>query len=204
VKLIVVACNTSSSVALPALSRNFKVPIVGVIKPGACDAAKACRNSRIGVIGTTATIKSDAYSRQIRRFAPFVKIYSRSCPLLAPAIEESLDDNKLMTDIILYYLGPLKKKRIDTLVLGCTHYPIIKGLIAKAMGGQITLIDSAESTSIHIKGLLTKRMLLNGSRAAGRIKFFVSDEAKNFKRIGERFLNKRIDHIRKAGYGIQG
>lgn len=202
VKLIVVACNTSSSVALPALKRNFKVPIVGVIHPGACDAVKACRNSRIGVIGTTATIKSDAYSRQIKRISASMKVYSRGCPLLAPAIEESLDDDRLMTDIIRYYLDPLKKMRIDTLVLGCTHYPIIKGLIAKVLGRQTNLVDSAKSTSAHVKELLTQSMLLSSSRSKGRIKFFVSDETQNFKRIGERFLNKRIDHIRKVVYGI--
>ena len=202
VKLIVVACNTSSSVSLPALRRNFKVPVVGVIKPGAYDAAMVCRNKRIGVIATTATIRSNAYSREIARIDPSVKIFSQNCPLLVPVAEESLREDKIIIDIIEYYLKPLKQKRIDTLVLGCTHYPLLKNLISKFMGDSITLVDSAASTAEYVKNLLSKQGVLNKRRLKGKLKFFVSDEIENFKRAGERFLGRNIKSIRKAGHGI--
>lgn len=202
VKLIVVACNTSSSVSLPALRRNFKVPVVGVIKPGAYDAAMVCRNKRIGVIATTATIRSNAYSREIARIDPSVKIFSQNCPLLVPVAEESLREDKIIIDIIEYYLKPLKQKRIDTLVLGCTHYPLLKNLISKFMGDSITLVDSAASTAEYVKDLLSKQGVLNKRRLKGKLKFFVSDEIENFKRAGERFLGRNIKSIRKAGHGI--
>jgi len=204
VKLIVVACNTSSSVSLPALRRNFRVPVVGVIKPGANDAARVCKNKRIGVIGTTATIRSNAYSREIARIDSSVKIFSQSCSLLVPVAEESLRKDKIIIDIIKYYLKPLKQKRVDTLVLGCTHYPLLKNLISKFMGDSITLVDSAASTAKCVKDLLGKQEALNKRRLKGKINFFVSDEVENFKRTGERFLGRKIKSIRKAGYGIQG
>ncbi|TRZ82093.1 glutamate racemase [bacterium] len=202
VKLIVVACNTSSSVSLPALRRNFKVPVVGVIKPGAYDAVMVCRNKRIGVIATNATIRSNAYSREIARIDPFVKIFSQNCPLLVPVAEESLRKDKIIIDIIEYYLKPLKQKRIDTLVLGCTHYPLLKNLISKFMGDSIVLVDSAASTAEYVKDLLSKQGVLNKRRLKGNLKFFVSDEIENFKRAGERFLGRNIKSIRKVGHGI--
>ena len=203
VKLIVVACNTSSSVSLPALRRNFKVPIVGVIKPGALDAVKVCRNKRIGVIATSATVRSGAYSIEISRIEPSIRVFSQPCPLLVPVAEQPLIHDKIVTDIIRYYLKNLKQKRIDTLVLGCTHYPILKNLISEVMGGNVALVDSALSTALHVKDLLCRHNLLKKSKSKGRIRFFVSDEVENFQKIGGRFLGIKIKSIRKAGYGIQ-
>jgi glutamate racemase len=203
VKLIVVACNTSSSVSLPALRRNFKVPIVGVIKPGALDAVKVCRNKRIGIIATSATVRSGAYSIEIARIEPSIKIFSQPCPLLVPVAEEPLIHDKIAIDIIRYYLKNLKQKHVDTLVLGCTHYPILKNLISEVMGSNIALVDSASSTAGHVKDLLRRHNLLKKSKSKGRIRFFVSDEVENFQKIGERFLGIKIKSIRKAGYGVQ-
>jgi glutamate racemase len=203
VKLIVVACNTSSSVSLPALRRNFKVPVVDVIKPGAMSAVTLSRNKRIGIIATTATIKSNAYSRQIRRMDPSIKIFSQACPLLVPIVEEPLVKDKIITDIIRDYLGNLKQKRIDTLVLGCTHYPILKNFISKVMGDKAALVDSALSTALYVKDLLCRQGALRKPQSKGRLRFFVSDEVENFRRIGERFLGTKINSIRKAGYGVQ-
>jgi glutamate racemase len=202
VKLIIVACNTSSSVALAALRKNFKIPIVGVIEPGAQDAVNSCRNEKIGVIGTTATIKSNAYSRQIMRVNPRIKVFSRNCPLFVPIVEDYSGGAEIILDIIRYYLEPIKKKRVDTLVLGCTHYPLLKEYIAKFMGKEVSLVDSAKSTAVYVRDLLYKSGALNNASKKGMLKFFVSDEISNFRRIGERFLGKKIKSIRKAGYGL--
>jgi glutamate racemase len=204
VKLIVVACNTSSSVSLPVLKRNFKVPVVGVIKPGAMDAAARTSNKRIGIIATAATIKSNAYSRQIGSIDPSIKIFSQACPLLVPVAEEPLTSNKIVADIVRYYLENLKRKRVDTLVLGCTHYPILKNIISKVMGGRVTLVDSALSTALYIKDLLYRQNASRKLKLKGKLRFFVSDEVENFRQIGERFLGIKIDNIRKVNYGVQG
>jgi glutamate racemase len=202
VKLIVVACNTSSSVSLPALRRNFKVPVIGVIKPGACDGVKACKNKRLGIIATPATIKSNAYAREISRIDSSVKTFSASCPLLVPVAEEGLKDSRITLDIIKYYMNPIKQKSIDTLILGCTHYPILKGLISSIMGKSISLVDSAESTAKTVRCLLSENSLLAKRRSPGKLKFFVSDEIENFKRVGEKFIGQNLNSIRRAGYGI--
>jgi glutamate racemase len=204
VKLIVAACNTSSSVSLPALRRYFNVPVVGVIKPGASDAVRACRNKRIGVIATTATIKSNVYNREIARIDPRIRIFSRACPLLVPVVEESLSQDGIISDIVAYYLKPIRQRRVDTLVLGCTHYPLLRGFVSRFMGRSVTLVDSASSTAGYVKGLLGRRDALNQTGLRPRINFFVSDEIGHFKRTGERFLGRRIRYIGKAGYGLQG
>jgi glutamate racemase len=202
VKIIVAACNTSSSVALPALKRNFKVPVIGVIRPGASDGIKACKNKRLGIIGTAATIKSNAYAREISRIDPSVKTFSRICPLLVPVVEEGLIDSKIIHDILKYYLDPLKQKNIDTLILGCTHYPILKAQISAFIGNSVALVDSAVSTAKCASVLLKKSSIASKRHAKGALKFFISDEIENFRRIGEKFIGEKLNCIKKAGYGI--
>jgi glutamate racemase len=202
VKIIIAACNTSSSVALPALRRKFKVPVIGVIRPGASDSIKVCRNKKIGIIGTAATINSNAYAREISSIDPSVRIFSRICPLLVPIAEEGLTEAKIIHDILKYYLGTLKRENIDTLILGCTHYPILKQQIAGFMGNSVSLVDSAEATSRCAEALLKKLAIASKRHAKGRLKFFVSDEIENFRRIGEKFIGEKLDFIRKAVYGI--
>jgi glutamate racemase len=204
VKLIVVACNTSSSVALNALRKNFKVPVIGVIKQGAFDAVRASRNKRVGVIGTTATVKSNAYGKEISRLDPCIRVYSKACGLFVPIVEEQAADNRIILDIVRHYLLWLKNKKIDTLVLGCTHYPLLKKQIQEVMGMSTGLVDSAVSTALLAKQTLEQSGALSNKKAKGRLKFFVSDETGNFKKIGQKFLGKKINNIRKAGYGIQG
>jgi len=197
VKLIIVACNTSSSVALPSLRRNFKVPIVGVISPGVADAIERSKNKRIGVIGTSATIKSESYKKEILKKMASAKVFLQSCPLLVPLVEEGWLSEDITIQVISHYLTPLKQKNIDSLILGCTHYPLLKHSIKKVMGPSILLVDSAVSTAKAVKALLRARSLVNGSSSSRKQRFFVSDEPERFKRIGEQFLGKELSYVRK-------
>ena len=202
VKLIVVACNTSSSVSLAALRRNFKVPILGVINSGAYEAVAFSRNKKIGVIGTAATIRSNAYAKQISRIDNSFKVFSQSCPLFVPLAEEGWLDEKITRDIARTYITPLKKKGIDILILGCTHYPLLKNAIAKVAGKGIRLIDSAASIARSVKLLLKKEEILNKNRSKARADFFVTDAPLHFKDMGERFLGKELINVRKTDHGI--
>src|SRR5438309_10145635 len=150
-KALVVACNTVSSVALPLLTKKFAMPVIGVIEPGARAALQATRNRHIGVIGTRATIRSGAYEKTLRAADNNVRVSSRACPLLVPLIEEGLLEDDVTDRVIVRYLEPLLADGIDTLVLGCTHYPLLSAAIARALGGEITVVDSAQNcaTAVH-------------------------------------------------------
>jgi glutamate racemase len=186
------------------------VPIIGVIEPGAIDALSVSKNKKIGVIGTSTTIKSQSYKNHIIKRVPDAKVFSESCPLLVPLAEEGWLKHKATLQIIGEYLAPLKKKDIDTLILGCTHYPLLKDAIRKIMGDGVALIDSAISTTKAAKSLLAEEGLIDDNRLtgrqaclpAGRHKFFVSDEPERFRRIGERFLGKRLNGVKKVEYGL--
>ncbi len=198
VKLVVVACNTASSLSLEFLKRCFKVPVIGVIGPGARCAAGSTRNNRIGVIGTQATISSGAYEKAIKKINPKNSVFTQSCPLFVPLVEEGWIDKKVARDIAGIYLDPLKKERIDTLILGCTHYPILRGVIEKVMGGGILLIDSAKEVAKEAKETLISCGLFNRTAKTGRQDFFVSDEPARFVKMGERFLKRRIKCVKRA------
>src|SRR5947208_5508240 len=144
-KALIVACNTVSSVALPLLAKKFPVPVLGVIEPGARAALQATRNQHIGVIGTRATIRSGAYEKALRATDNNVRVSSRACPLLVPLIDEGLLNDAVTDRVILRYLEPVVTDGIDTLVLGCTHYPLLAGAIARALRGKIVLVDSAQN-----------------------------------------------------------
>ena len=141
VKLIVVACNTASSIALPVLRKRFRIPIVGVIRPGARKAEAVTRNGRIGVIATPTTVRSNAYKKEIKRISGDKKVISRACPLFVPLAEEGWLNGKITLDIVKKYLGPLTRKKIDTLVLGCTHYPLLRSVISKVAGKDVRIVD---------------------------------------------------------------
>jgi len=202
VKLIVVACNSSSSVALAQLKRNFKVPIIGVIKPGAMDALKVTRNNRIGVIGTSATIRSKAYQKHILKGNRSAKVFTQSCPLFVPLAEEGWAGKDVTADIVKDYLLPLKKKSPDTLILGCTHYPLLKKGIKKFMGKGVDLIDSAMSTAKSVKQLISDNSLATPKNSNGKSCFFVTDETTQFKKIGEKFLGRRLSLVKKVKNGL--
>lgn len=196
-KLIVVACNTSSSLSLSSLRMRFNVPIIGVIAPGVKKAVAVTKNKRIGVIGTRATIASRSYAKELKRQGDGRRYMAQSCPLFVPLVEEKWIHDKVTYMVAEKYLRPLIKNKIDTLILGCTHYPLLKSVIRRVTGKGVRLIDSAEEVAEEVKGLLEKRNLLRNSKGA-RYKFFVSDEPMNFKTIGERFLARKISFIKKV------
>lgn len=198
VKLVVVACNTASSLSLDFLKRCFRVPVIGVIEPGARSAASSTRNKRIGVIGTNATISSGAYEKAIKRLSARNSVFTQSCPLLVPLVEEGWTNSRVTYDIASIYLTGLKSKKIDTLILGCTHYPLLRGVIKKIMGPDVMLVDSAKEVAKEARAILDSTGLLNSRRAKGKHKFFVSDEPAKFVKIGERFLKKKIDCAKRA------
>jgi glutamate racemase len=191
IKLLVVACNSSSSVALDAIAARAGVPVVGVIEPGARAALQRSRTRRIGVIGTEATIGAGAYTRALRAGDPTVEVYTRACPLFVPLAEEGWTDGPIVEHVAETYLATLARSGIDTLILGCTHYPLLKRPIASALGAGVALVDSAEETARDVRALLAGRDLL---RAGGRgsTSFFVTDVPERFVRIGERFLGARV------------
>ncbi|MCX7833911.1 MAG: glutamate racemase [Ignavibacteria bacterium] len=197
VKLIVVACNTASSVAVPFLKKITKIPILGVIAPGAKAAVQKTKNKKIGVIGTVRTIKSMSYIKEIRKISTDVKIYSQPCSLFVQLAEDGWTDNKIAILTAETYLNTLKKEKIDTLILGCTHYPVLKKTIAKVMGKNVILIDSGEETAKEVKSLLEKQNLLTNRKTKGTHKFYVTDFPSNFKDISERFLGKKIRKVEK-------
>ena len=198
VKLVVVACNTASSLSLDFLKRCFRVPVIGVIGPGAREAISATRNNRIGVIGTHATVSSGAYEKAIKKISPRYSVFTQACPLFVPLVEEGWADKEVTKTVTEIYLKPLKKNRIDTLILGCTHYPILADVVKKVMGPQVVLVDSAREIAKEAKEILDASSLLNSSKAPAKHKFFVSDEPHRFVRIGEKFLKKRIKCVKRA------
>lgn len=196
VKLIIVACNTVSSLALPSIENHFTVPLVGVIKPGVKRAILGSKKRRIGVIGTHSTINSKAYEQEIRRLDHQVKVFSRSCPLFVPLVEEGMLKGKIVTGIIKEYLSPLKSNKIDSLILGCTHYPLLKPVIAKEMGKKIELIDSAQQVVQEIKDMLEATDQLS-PRKSSKDLFFVSDESKAFFNTAKVFLGRPLGKLRR-------
>lgn len=192
IKMLVVACNTASAVALMALQERYPIPVIGVIQPGASAAVRSSQNGKIGVIGTEATIASGAYTRALRALEPSLEIYTRACPLLVPLVEEGWVENGVARSTVATYLSSLKQSGIDTLILGCTHYPLLKKTIAMYLGGDVRLIDSAEETAKVVGETLsaTRRTQANGP---GRGSFFVTDSPDQFIKVGARFLGDVVE-----------
>ena len=198
VKCIVIACNTSSSWALPTLRKYFKVPIIGVIRPGALAAVRQTTTKRIGVIGTTATIHSRAYEMAIHRIDPTVKVFSQSCPLFVPLVEEGRLNGSVCRTVATDYLEGLTRERIDTLILGCTHYPLLASTIRHVLGPKVALVDSAKQTAIEVRGVLMATDLLGERRNRPRYRFFVTDEPHHFTDLGHRFLGRIIGSVERV------
>ena len=192
VKLVVVACNTASSLSLDFLKKCFRVPIMGVIEPGVNCAAASTRNNRIGVVGTNATVSSGAYEKAIKKIDPKMSVFAESCPLFVPLVEEGWLTRSVTRDIAATYLAPFRAKKIDTLILGCTHYPLLRKVIQDIVGDKVVLIDSAKEVAGEARGILDSNNLLNRRGRTGRHRFFVSDEPGRFVKMAGRFLRKRI------------
>ncbi len=185
VKLLVVACNTASALALPALRESLAVPVLGVVGPGARAAAKVS-SGRVGVIGTESTIASSSYARALRELRPELEVTARACPLFVPLAEEGWFDHPVTREVAGIYLSPLAERRIDTLILGCTHYPLLKRPIAAAAGPDVRLVDSAETVAVETEALLRRNGL--AATAGGGLRLLVTDAAARFERIAELIL----------------
>ncbi|HYL59661.1 MAG TPA: glutamate racemase [Candidatus Acidoferrales bacterium] len=192
IKLLVVACNTSSAVALDAIAAQTMVPVVGVIEPGARAAVKASRKGRIGVIATEATIASGAYTRAIQHLSPRTEIYTRACPLLVPLAEEGWTDNEVAELTVAHYLESLKQSGIDTLLLGCTHYPLLRAMFERVLGGGVKIVDSASATAVEVRDKLRDLRILKRA-GAGSLSFFVTETPERFVRVGRRFLGPQVE-----------
>ena len=192
---MVVACNTASSVSLPALTGELGIPVIGVIEPGARKAAETTKTNKVGVIGTYSTIRSDAYKLALERISPGIEVFSTPCPLFVGLADEGWTEGEITEQIAKQYLSGLKETGIDVLVLGCTHYPLLKGVIQRTVGGGITLVDSAEETALEIQRVLQEGSELNESGSTGTREFYLTDVSESFVSIAGRYLGEKIDNI---------
>lgn len=194
VKLIVIACNTSSSLALNHLKKVFSIPVLGVIEPGVKKALLVSKNKRIGVIGTKATIASLRYQRELTRRDKAVVTYSKACPLFVPLVEEGLLNGAITQAVITRYLKDLKGKA-DTLILGCTHYPLLKKAIGQYLKG-VTLVDSAKEVAIVTARILKEMNIANTSSKKSKEEFYVTDEPEGFTKVARAFLKHKIKNVK--------
>lgn len=199
VKMLVVACNTASAVALPSLRERFQVPVVGVIEPGAKRAAQS-RTQCIGIIGTEATINSNRYPEAIKLLLPQAQISSAPCPLFVPLVESGWADHEIARMTAMEYLRPLQAAQIDTLVLGCTHYPLLSTTLKKVLGESVTLVDSAAETAKLVQQLLQQFNFENRQLSGDRA-FFVTDVPTRFERIGKAFLGTSLGLVKQVSIG---
>ena len=196
IKLLVVACNTSSAWALPEIRRAVKVPVIGVIEPGARAALAATRTGRVGVIGTEATVKSGAYPKALKALSPRARATSAACPLFVPLVEEGWWSGAVVAAVARRYVTPLKAARVDALILGCTHYPFLKPVLAKAMGPRVRLIDSASETALETERVLSELGLRAPKGGRGRREFYASDAPARFARLGRRMLGGAMSRVK--------
>lgn len=194
-KMIVVACNTASALGVPRLQELLKVPVLGVIQPGAEAAVAATRKGVIGVIGTRATVYSRAYERAIHAIEPDVRVISQPCPLLVPLIEEGWLDDPISDQVIRRYLDRLVKDGIDTLVLGCTHYPLLRSAIKQYVGPDITLVDSAQNCAMAVKSLLKQERLSAPKTHIGQLQVALTDASDGFLRVAEDALGLQVGDV---------
>lgn len=196
VKMVVVACNTASAFALDYLQDVIPVPVLGVIRPGVETALRSTRGGAVGVIATRGTITSGRYQAALAAVIGEDRVLARETPLLVPLAEEGMIDHPVTEQVVEGYVAPLREAGIDTLILGCTHYPLLKGVLGRAVGPEVTLVDSAEALAEATAAkLAAAEMLRPGDGPAGRLSFWLSDLPWKFKEIGERFLGRTISSV---------
>lgn len=195
VKLMVVACNSASAVALDEVSKRCPLPVVGVINPGAVAAAAATKTGMVGVIGTNATVESGAYQRELKSLRGDIEVKAVACPLFVPFAEEGLTDHKATNLIAREYLEPLIDFGADVVVLGCTHYPLLRTVIQKVMGGSVALVDSGSETARLVKAVIESERLAGPGHGRPTLKVYLSDVPRKFEEIGNRFLGRAIDSV---------
>jgi glutamate racemase len=202
IKMMVIACNTGSVAALDHLKEKLKIPVIGVIKPGARTAVKNTKNRRVGVIATEATVKSGAYEREIKKLDPGIKVYSVAAPLLIDYIENGILQGKELEAIIRQYIGPLLSKDIDVLVLGCTHFPLVERQILAVSGNGIRVISSAVETAKDVKKILIEKELSADAESRVKRTFYETSLNSNFFKTGQIFLGAEIGKVIKVESGI--
>lgn len=196
-KIIVIACNTAASAALQTLSKILPVPVIGVIEPGAIKALSSSQNGKIGIIGTNGTIQSQAYPSAISKLSSSIQTYSQACPLFVSLAEEGWENHEVSKIVAKEYLQPILEKGIDTLVLGCTHYPILKKTISHVVGKNINLVDSAEAIAEQLAEIIPNPE----TEGIGKDKFYVSDNEEKFAHIAAKILGQNITHLTKVKLG---
>lgn len=195
IKVLVIACHTASSCALDKLQKIFNIPVIGVIEPGAEKAVNVTRNQRIGILGTKATVRSGVFQNEIQKRLPQAQVIATACPLLVPLVEEKFMSHSATKLIIQEYLDPLLEQNIDTLVLGCTHYPLLRPLIEEYVGKEITIVDPAVTCAEKVYDVLAQERV---SHASPQYKWYVSDDPEKFRAIGQTFLGKPIEAVEKV------
>ncbi|HRJ85509.1 MAG TPA: glutamate racemase [Ignavibacteria bacterium] len=200
IKMLVVACNTASSVSLPTLKRHFHIPVIGVIDPGARAAIENTKLNKVGVIGTLGTVRSNAYKKALRKIKSSVNVFQEPCPLFVHLAEDGWNRNKIAQMISDEYLKPMKARKVDTLILGCTHYPLLRDVIKTSVGNKVELIDSGRETAKEVQRILEKKDLLNHHKMNDKNHsvFYVSDFPHKFKEVSQRFLSKELKYVHKV------
>jgi len=193
VKAIIIACNTASSNSLDILREEFEVPLFGVVVPGVEEALRSTKNKKVGIIGTAATIRSNAYKTLICEADSEIEVFSKPCPLFVPLVEEGWTENEIAKLTAERYLQELINKGIDSLVLGCTHYPLLKRCIGETVGEHIKLVDPAKATARRVESFLKSNQLLNGNEQEGQRLFYVSDSTDKFGFICQKALNQSYE-----------
>lgn len=192
IKFIIIACGTASSAALPSIRSEIGTDIIGVVEPAATAAVKNSKNGRIGVIGTSGTIKSGKYLQKIKKLNPDAEVFSRACPMFVPLVENGYTKGEVAHLIAKEYLTELKEKEVDTLIMGCTHYPLLRSEIQEIMGDGVALIDAGAEAALAAKETLLEKGLLSG-KASGTAQYYVSDTVQGFSELGSVFLDKQIE-----------
>lgn len=204
VKLVVIACNTATAHAAASLSATLPIPVLGVIEPGARAAVQATRTARVGVIGTTGTIRSGAYDLAVRRRLPDARVYAQPCPLFVPLVEEGWRTHPAARLIAGEYLDPLREMDVDVLILGCTHYPLLRELIGEIMGPDVRLVDSAAETALEVGETLDALDMRRTAHAAPAHSFAASDAPLRFRDVGRTFIGDvlaRVEHVDLEDFG---
>ncbi len=203
VKIIVIACNTASAVAMDVVRARATVPTIGVIEPTAAEALRISRSKEIGVIGTLSTINSSAYASALTSVDAGTKVVTQACPLFVPLAEEGLFDHPATDLIAKEYLSGFVGK-VDVMILGCTHYPLLRRAISSALNGEVGLVDAGEATAKSVQSLLSKNGMLNRQKGRPLLEFYVSDFPQKFNEIAERFLGMKLEFVRKVQFYSNG
>lgn len=195
VKAIVVACNTASAFALDTIEKEIDIPIIGVVKPGAKSAVESTKNKRIGIIGTEGTIKSELYTQYIYSIDPEITVVGKACPLFVPLVEEGMLHDSVTDEVASRYLESMKEENIDSLILGCTHYPLLRSTVGKIMGPEVNLVNPAYETAISLDGLLRQNGIRADKDAKPEYEFYVSDAEEKFKEFANSIMPLHIEKI---------